>query len=69
MPLYEFDCAGCGAPFEKLVRSSQKVNEVVCPTCGSAHVTRRLSTFAVRGGASSGSAAVSTGAACAPGGL
>lgn len=70
MPLYEFDCAGCGEPFEKLVRSSQTVNEVVCPTCGSPHVTRRLSTFAVRGGASGGSAAAASGgASCAPGGL
>lgn len=69
MPLYEFDCASCGEPFEKLVRSSQTVNEVVCPTCGSPHVTRRLSTFAVRGGASGGNAAASGGASCAPGGL
>ncbi len=68
MPLYEFDCAGCGEPFEKLVRSSQPASEIVCPTCGSAHVTRRLSTFAVRG-AARGAGAASAGASCAPGGL
>lgn len=68
MPLYEFDCAGCGEPFEKLVRSSQAVSTVVCPACGSPHVTRRLSTFAVRGSAGS-AASASAGAACAPGGL
>ena len=68
MPLYEFDCLDCGQSFEKLVRSATAVQEVVCPTCGQAHVQKKLSTFAttVKGG-SSGS---TTGAAtCAPDGL
>lgn len=68
MPLYEFDCANCGQPFEKLVRSSQSANEVTCPACGSPQVTRRLSTFAVCGNAAGGKAASSS-ASCAPGGL
>lgn len=48
MPLYEFACADCDNRFEKLVRSSTAVNEVVCPTCGSSHVVKQVSTFAAK---------------------
>jgi putative FmdB family regulatory protein len=49
MPLFEYDCPGCGRPFEKLVRSASQADEVVCPACGNPHVKRKLSTFAVKG--------------------
>lgn len=65
MPMYEFDCPGCGQPFEELVRSSEAVKEVVCPSCGSHQVKRKLSLFASK--VSGGSAYSGAGAAaCAP---
>jgi len=66
MPIYEFDCSECGTAFEKLVRRADAVNEVVCPSCGSAKVNEKLSAFAsISGGGSSGP---SGGSSCAPGG-
>ena len=47
MPLYEFGCRTCGAPFEKFVRSFSAIPTVTCPDCGSPEVEKRLSTFAV----------------------
>lgn len=46
MPIYEFVCADCGRPFEKLVMSSSKIAEVTCPACESQNVTKQISTFA-----------------------
>lgn len=43
MPIYEYDCPGCGQQFEELVSSA--ATEVTCPSCGAAHPRRRLSTF------------------------
>ncbi len=48
MPIYEFKCDDCKKGFEKLVRSSAAVSEVVCPVCGSQHVTKKMSAFAAR---------------------
>jgi putative FmdB family regulatory protein len=54
MPLYEFKCDECTEDFEKLVRSAAAIDEVVCPTCGSHKVTKRISSFAAQvSGASS----------------
>ncbi|MBS1863120.1 MAG: zinc ribbon domain-containing protein [Actinobacteria bacterium] len=39
MPIYEFECEGCGACFEELVSAS--TTTVACPECGSGR-TRRL---------------------------
>jgi putative FmdB family regulatory protein len=41
MPLYEFQCAGCGSRFEELVPAGTE--GAVCPRCGSREVTRVLS--------------------------
>jgi putative FmdB family regulatory protein len=38
MPIYEFECEGCGARFEELVATG---GGVACPSCGSG-ATRRL---------------------------
>ena len=46
MPIYAFDCRQCESSFEKLVRSSAAIDEVVCPECGSLHIQKRLVTFA-----------------------
>ncbi len=68
MPIYAFDCKQCESSFEKLVRSSTAIDEVVCPECGSLHVQKRLVAFAahVQGGANRiGAAAASS---CSTGG-
>ena len=40
VPIYEFDCAKCGARFEELVRAG---GTAPCPQCKSSDVTRRFS--------------------------
>jgi putative FmdB family regulatory protein len=62
MPIYEYDCPGCGQPFEKRVSISQ-ADEVECPTCGNHHPKRRLSRISVKsqGGDGVSSVPVSTG--------
>lgn len=44
MPLYEFECRGCGHRFEALVRGSSTPS---CPACEGDNVERLLSMFAV----------------------
>jgi putative FmdB family regulatory protein len=44
MPIYEYICDDCGTTFEKLVRRGE--NGIACPSCGQAHLTTKLSTFA-----------------------
>ncbi len=48
MPIFEFVCDECGAPFEELVRSATTLEEVLCPACGSDQVKKQISTFAAR---------------------
>jgi putative FmdB family regulatory protein len=57
MPIFEFTCNQCGRPFEELVRSASATNEVICPSCGSQQVMKKVSTFAskISGGSSFGS--------------
>ena len=43
MPLYEYDCRGCGHRFEALVRGA---DVPACPSCGSQDLERVLSSFA-----------------------
>jgi len=69
MPLYEFDCQTCDEAFEELVLSPGRLGEVICPTCGSTKVKKKLSTFAANTGSSASGQRMSVGAACAPGGL
>ena len=47
MPLYEFQCKGCGHEFEDLVLGSA---QPVCPSCNSRQLERLLSVFAVSAG-------------------
>ena len=46
MPIYEFVCTECSKSFEDLVFSLSKIDEVVCPACGSSQVKKKMSTFA-----------------------
>lgn len=62
MRLYDFRCDDCAKEFEDLVR---EVADARCPKCGSAHVTKQLSAFAVGGG--SADAAPIRGGGCDPG--
>jgi putative FmdB family regulatory protein len=45
MPIYEYLCRDCGAPFEKLVRRFGEA--VACPSCAGQAVDKQLSVFAV----------------------
>jgi putative FmdB family regulatory protein len=41
MPIYEFECEGCGARFEELVATGSE--GIACPECGSERTRRLLS--------------------------
>jgi len=47
MPIYEFECEGCGERFEELVAAGAE--SLPCPACGSARTRRLLSGFAPPG--------------------
>ena len=66
MPIYEFECPSCHDAFEELVRNPEAVKDVVCPTCGSRKVKKKLSTCSAK--VSGGGSASASAAACAPGG-
>lgn len=65
MPIYEYHCTDCGDDFERFIRSMFSKETIICPECGSDHVSKAFSVF---GTASGGSRAVSSAAACAPSG-
>lgn len=46
MPLYEFDCAACGARFEEIVPAGCTAP---CPACGGERVSRVFSPIAAEG--------------------
>jgi putative FmdB family regulatory protein len=50
MPLFEYRCSECGLDFEKIVPTH--TTRVVCESCGSRKVEKKLSVFAVAGGGS-----------------
>jgi len=68
MPIFEFICTDCNEPFEELVRSANSVDEVVCPTCGSVHINKMISTFASKVAGTSSSSFNSSASSCAPSG-
>jgi len=47
MPIYEFRCEQCRREFETLVMGRE---EITCPDCDSATITRLLSTFSHKSG-------------------
>jgi putative FmdB family regulatory protein len=67
MPIYEYACLACGAEFEKLV---QRPSAVVCVSCQSDRVSRRLSLVGVKvgGRASESAPAPMGGGGCCGGG-
>jgi putative FmdB family regulatory protein len=46
MPIYEFDCADCGARFQEMVAAGATAP---CPACGGERVTRAYSPIAPPG--------------------
>lgn len=50
MPIYEFSCTKCGQQFEML-QKNEAAETVACPKCGSAEVSKEISSFASCGAA------------------
>ena len=46
MPIYEYVCMECESHFEELVRGDEEVH---CPDCAAANVSKQFSSFAVHG--------------------
>ncbi len=46
MPIYEYQCSGCGKINEFLVKSARST-KLTCPDCGSKKLKKRFSSFAV----------------------
>ncbi|MCL5743331.1 MAG: zinc ribbon domain-containing protein [Acidobacteria bacterium] len=46
MPIYEYKCKDCGTKFEKLIRRTEEVAGLGCPSCGEKHLTQEFSIFA-----------------------
>ncbi len=44
MPLFEYECRGCGHKFEVLIRGNEQAH---CPKCGGERIEKCLSVFAV----------------------
>ena len=67
MPIYEYACLACGAEFEKFM---QRPSAVVCVSCESERVSRRLSVVGVKisGRMSDPSSAPMGGGGCCGGG-
>ncbi len=63
MPIYEFVCKECSKSFEDLVLSASRIDEVVCPTCGSGQVKKKMSTFASKPAEGNGSFSFNSSAA------
>jgi putative FmdB family regulatory protein len=54
MPLYEYECRGCGHRFEYLTRESQTPT---CPSCKGAELQKLMSVFAAQSSTPAKSAA------------
>ena len=46
MPIFEYACKECGAEFDALIQGAATV---ACPSCESAELEKKLSSFAVAG--------------------
>jgi putative FmdB family regulatory protein len=57
MPIYEFQCPGCGQIFDKLMRFSEADQLPVCPHCGEKETQKMITAGAVISGSSGGNGA------------
>lgn len=62
MPIYEYQCEGCGKAVELLVLGSTK--NLKCPHCSSSKLQRLFSVFAAHQGASKGADACASASRC-----
>lgn len=53
MPLYEYQCTGCGHRFEVLQRLGEGADGLACPRCRLPRPEKRFSTFASSTGSGS----------------
>jgi putative FmdB family regulatory protein len=67
MPIFEYRCDDCGTTFEKLVRRA--ADQVLCPSCGQAHLTQEFSTFAAHSNGKSAGSSFDEGMPSCPGGM
>lgn len=65
MPLFEYVCNACHAPFEILHKGAERPDMIACPACGAKDATKKFSSFAasVKGSSS----ALPSGGDCASG--
>jgi putative FmdB family regulatory protein len=69
MPIYEYTCQDCGAPFEKFIRSITAQVEVRCPNCGSSQIKKGWSVFGTgKSNGDLGAFAASSASSCSPAG-
>jgi putative FmdB family regulatory protein len=61
MPLFEYECRGCGRHFEYLTREGR---EPSCPACSGVDLQKLLSVFAVSGGSGEKSGGAMPAGAC-----
>jgi putative FmdB family regulatory protein len=67
MPIYEYECPGCGKAFDKRVSFSQSDERQECPHCGNRNAKRQISLIAAPAGSTKGSSDSFTSAAsCGP---
>ena len=63
MPIFEYECQGCGSFFEQFVRRQEA--SVRCPTCQSMDVVKQFSAFSMQTAAGF-SGSMGAGSGCAP---
>ena len=64
MPIYEYVCMECESHFEELVRGDEQVS---CPDCATANVSKQFSSFAVHGVSKAASKVTTGGGGCCGG--
>ncbi len=47
MPIYEYQCAACGQTTEIITVGSESQDTVICATCGSAKLEKKISAAAL----------------------
>ena len=57
MPIYVYQCPGCGEIFDKLMRFSEADQVPVCPHCGEKETQKKITAGVMIGASSSGNSA------------